>query len=118
MTLTFNNASQATRWALEWLKTSAGEEGLNGCIDLLLERRFTVTSAEQSEEWMSPKELHRRFAEHLSDGAFHDRMHHSERPYFATRESPKGRLLEVLPNPLLIAWLSAAARPGRRLSRV
>lgn len=119
MTQTFDNDSQATMWARQWLEERADkDEARNFAIDLLIREGYGVQRPCEREEWLTPKELHARFAPHLSSAAFWYRLHPREGsrrpPFFLARCGESGRIIEVQPNPVLIDYLARPAAPGRR----
>lgn len=119
MTVHFDNDSQATLWARQWLEDRADkDEARNFAIVLLIRDGYGVVRPCEREEWLTPKELQAQFAPHLSSAAFWYRLHPREGaappPFFLARRGPTGRIVEVQPNPVLIDYLAQPARPGRR----
>lgn len=114
MTVRFDNSSQATRWALEWLRDSAGDEGLNGCIEILARAGFSIRRPDSLADYCSLEALRERHAPHLSPPGFHARLRDALCPPFTARRGPSGRILEILPTPDLVEFLARPSRPGRR----
>jgi hypothetical protein len=64
---------------------------------------------------LTPGELRMEHAPHLSASGLGKRLSHPDCPWFARRCSEGGRLLEITPNPELLAWLTKPAQDGKRL---
>jgi len=93
--------SKATNFAIEWLH----------------QRGFAITRRNGDTRWLTPTELRDRHAPHLTPQALYIRLGHRSCPVFEARRGATGRLIELVPTPELIAWVSRGKQRGKMLER-
>lgn len=64
---------------------------------------------------VTPTELAKLAGCDLSPNAIWRRLHHKDCPPYEARYGPNGRIVDIRPNPTILAWLAKPKTPGLRL---